>query len=368
MSWNNFFQVFKGTRTPFTKIFGTKEDEIGKSSLPAGHHWITLDNGDHVLIREDGGGPGGGGTIVAHSAAEADKYFASIGHKVSETKESPKATSKPKAKPKEKTEEVTAEGSDLKDYKVQKNEDGYFDWSDPKTIEAQGGIQNSIKLEKKWHKEASAEVADRLKTQQKAGVKSYTYSFQSAGDVNQYLRTGLITNPSREGAIKTLGRRLDSIYEDSRRSAFPFATLREDTTLFRGINSSWVAKQVDLLLENKLDDRGKRFLADSINDNGFVSTTTNLGRAFDYARDYQTKNEDNGVVLRILAAEGTEAIPVTSMSQFERDREILLRRGCKYEVVDASIHIYVDEKGEEHMRRMLTVRLKQVAASELKEI
>ncbi len=108
-------------------------------------------------------------------------------------------------------------------------------------------------------------------------------------------------------------------------SAIAKSTLKKNTTLFRGVKPTHPISQ-------KLNElQGGEILEDV----SFQSTSLNRMTATDFTADRDDwESMDTGVVLRILAPKGTNALPILN-SKNSQEQEFLLPRNSKFKVVSA---------------------------------
>lgn len=106
-------------------------------------------------------------------------------------------------------------------------------------------------------------------------------------------------------------------------SAIEKSTVKEDVTLFRGVDPQHpLSKQFDSLKGGEI-----------IEDVSFQSTSLNIRTARNFSLDRaEWDSDDMGIVMKILTPQGTKALPIID-SQNQIEQEFLLPRNSKFKVV-----------------------------------
>lgn len=155
-------------------------------------------------------------------------------------------------------------------------------------------------------------INNSLNDNDKNILKSYTNG--NSEGVNYYLGTGKVLSRTNEPYIKERIKELDSVFDKS--------SLKSPMKVYRGIDEN-----------DELDDFYRNWSVGSIQTvNGYSSTTESL----DVAKQF-TNEETDFTVLEIDLPKGFKAIPISEISEFPAEKEVLLNRGTKFKVMSKKI-------------------------------
>lgn len=150
---------------------------------------------------------------------------------------------------------------------------------------------------------------------EKAGVHTYTGS--AYNDMNSYLR-GLRSSTDYKDEIKAC------------QNALAKASLPQETGVRRGSDYNMLN---DLGIGRITQENKSKFIGAIVQDKGFVSTSPDPSGGFSGSIEYVIK-----------LPQGSQAMYVAPISQFENEKELLINCGGKYMIEDVEFNSYGDVK------------------------
>lgn len=311
----------KESYSSFAEFIFEKEEKFVASTM----RWITIkdekNQNQHILIKKkDGtilGGMGG-----KHNGEKLGDVFDDIEDKREDLEKKEQKKKEAKPYPKTKYDEIDPPSRERfeREMRVAKRIDSFFD--------------SKILTDKEVHSKEYSLRREDLTTSERIAIESYTG--EGYQDINGMLR-------DRDGWRRDLEEslRLEAIHwndmedEDEieqfvssqieEREAIAEDCIQDMVDVFDGIESKENMKTYRGLASEYFNDiKDKLKVGDFLEDNGFVSTST----------DEEVAGKFGSYIMEVLIPKGSPAISVKSISGVSDEDEVLLKSGARFEVCE----------------------------------